>query len=265
MIRAGLVRRNGEILDVADRIDPDTPLTITLFPEEIVAEGPTATIVYRDDDVVVVDKPAGLVVHPATGYKGETLVEQLIRLGTTLAGGEEPRPGVVHRLDGGTSGLMVLARTPAAYLSLSEQIRSHEVVRIYWALVHGKVERSMVIDAPIGRDPRHRHRMAVVASGRPAQTEVTVVERMAYATLIHARLRTGRTHQIRVHMATAHHPVVGDTVYGGSDGRGLHRPALHAMRLEFRHPTTGVTCILESVVAPALLELGDVARSGETV
>jgi 23S rRNA pseudouridine1911/1915/1917 synthase len=223
----------------------------------ILAEPPP--IVHIDDDVIVVDKPAGLVVHPAPSYTHPTLVDLLAEV---AGGGESSRPGIVHRLDRDTSGLMVVARNDAAHASLAEQIRSRSAVREYIALVEGELDsRSGTIDAPVGRDRRRRTRMSVRGSGsRDARTHFEVVERLPADTLVRARLETGRTHQIRVHFAAIGHPVVGDPEYGSRDRHGLSRQFLHAARLSFRHPTTGEEMTFESPLPEDLRDALDRAR-----
>ncbi len=215
-------------------------------------------VLHVDDDIIVVDKPAGLVVHPGPGHKGSTLVHGLLaRFGdldpaTGNLVGEPDRPGLVHRLDRGTSGLLVVARTPEAYESLVDQLATHAVERTYTALVRGHPEhRHGVIDAPIGRSRRDPLRMTVAADGRPARTHYrldhqfhSIVEGArelpAEVGLVTCNLETGRTHQIRVHLASIGHPVVGDPLYGGPDRRPhVGRPFLHARQLTFVHPGTG--------------------------
>jgi 23S rRNA pseudouridine1911/1915/1917 synthase len=197
-----------------------------------------ARIVHLDDDLIVVDKPRDLVVHPAPSHRGETLVDQLAEL---AGGGEIPRPGIVHRLDRDTSGLMVVARNEGAHAALSEQIKSRAAVREYLALVEGEMEsRTGTIDAPLGRDRRRRTRMAVRGSGsRAARTHFEVLERLPADTLVRARLETGRTHQVRVHFNAIGHPIAGDPQYGERGRHGLDRQFLHATRLSFTHPSTG--------------------------
>ena len=195
-------------------------------------------IVHRDDEIVVVEKPPGLVVHPAPSHKGETLVDAL---GELAGGGEGERPGIVHRLDKDTSGLMVVARTDEAHRGLSRQIKTREILREYIALVEGTMEsRSGTIDAPLGRDRRRRTRRAVRGSGeREARTHFEVTEQLPADALVRARLETGRTHQIRVHFAAIGHPVAGDPEYGLRGRHGLERQFLHAAHLSFRHPISG--------------------------
>ena len=202
-------------------------------------EGPGVALVHSDDALAVVDKPAGLVVHAAPGHRGETLVDVL---GELLGGGEDPvRPGIVHRLDRDTSGLMVVARTNAAHRALAAAIKAREVRREYLALVTGRPRsRSGTIDAPLGRDYRKPERRAVGGRGsRAARTHFEVIEPAGPDTVVRVRLETGRTHQIRAHFAAIGHPVVGDSRYGGVAGHGLHRQFLHSTRLAFRHPESG--------------------------
>jgi 23S rRNA pseudouridine1911/1915/1917 synthase len=196
-------------------------------------------VVHADEWLAVVDKPAGLVVHPAPGHREATLVDELAEI---LGGGPDPeRPGIVHRLDKGTSGLLVVARDDATHAALQEQVRRREVERIYLALAEGRLPtRTGTIDAPIGRAARQRHRMAVSgAASRQARTHFTVLELLAGETYLEARLETGRTHQIRAHFAAIGHPLVGDPTYGGEQRYGLTRQFLHAHRLELAHPATG--------------------------
>lgn len=196
-------------------------------------------LVFSDGHMAVVEKPAGLVVHAAPGHRGRTLVDAL---GDVLGGGEDPeRPGIVHRLDRDTSGLMLVARTPEAHARLSEQIKAHHVEREYLALVEGVPRsRSGTIDAPLGRDYKAPERRAVGGRGaRSAKTHFEVDEPLAGAALVRVRLETGRTHQIRAHFAAIGHPLAGDGRYGGSRRYGLERQFLHSARVAFEHPITG--------------------------
>jgi 23S rRNA pseudouridine1911/1915/1917 synthase len=210
-------------------------------------------IVYEDDWLAVVDKPAGMVVHPAPGHPSGTLADALRERGAawSLIGGEE-RAGIVHRLDRDTSGLLVVAKSEAAHRALASQLRDRTLGRTYWAIVRGGFrEATGTIDAPIGRDPRNRKRMAVVDGGRLAITDFTVTERLGDASLLEIRLRSGRTHQIRVHLAYIGHPVLGDSVYGHTMTE-LRRPALHATQLRFIHPADGMPRTFDSAPPPEL-------------
>ena len=192
--------------------------------------------------ILVINKPAGLVVHPGSGNWKGTLLNALLHRSPQLAA--IPRAGIVHRLDKNTSGLLMIARTLRAHTELVRQLQARTVKRDYLAVVHGVIKLDGEVSAPVGRDPRHRTRMAVVAAGRPALTRFKVTKRFSRATLLECSLATGRTHQIRVHMQSLGHPLVGDPVYrsrhpGDARAPRLHRQALHAVRLEFSHPVSG--------------------------
>jgi 23S rRNA pseudouridine1911/1915/1917 synthase len=227
------------------RVREGDRVTVVIPPAEPTALRPEPIpldVVYEDAHLLVINKPAGLTVHPGAGRTTGTLVHAVLARCPDLPGiGGEQRPGIVHRLDKDTSGLMVVAKTEAALRGLQAQIAERRARREYLALVHGAVRRlEGTIDAPVGRDPRQRTRMAVVPSGRRAVTHFRVVERFREATLLELRLETGRTHQIRVHCASIGHPVVGDRTYGRRPNAwGLRRQALHAHRLAFSHPLTG--------------------------
>jgi 23S rRNA pseudouridine1911/1915/1917 synthase len=232
--KAGYRLRGGETVEVEI---PPTP------PEELLPEPITLTVVHEDADVLVIDKPAGMVVHPGAGVSSGTLAAAVLAHAPTVAGvGGPRRPGVVHRLDKGTSGLLVVAKTQTAYRALVAQLAAREVTREYLAVVHGRMTRAEGrIDAPIGRDPRHRQRMAIrpAGQGRRAVTRFRVRERFRAFTVVQCDLETGRTHQIRVHLASVGHPIVGDEVYGrGRPPIDLEGVALHAARLVFVHPIT---------------------------
>jgi 23S rRNA pseudouridine1911/1915/1917 synthase len=224
--------RSGQAVEVA--VPPPAPSGV--LPEPIPLD-----IVLEDEDLLVVNKPAGLTVHPAPGHPSGTLVNALISAVRDLAGiGGTLRPGIVHRLDKDTSGLLVVAKTDAAHRALAEEFKAHTAERTYLAVVRGRVRRtSGTIAAPLGRHPVRRTRIAVVPRGRSAVTHYTVLERFRDATLVACRLETGRTHQIRVHLAHAGHPLIGDPVYGRARAPEIARQALHAARLEFTHPRTG--------------------------
>lgn len=218
-------------------------------------------IVHVDEALAVVDKPAGLVVHSAPSHTGPTLVSEL---GDMLGGGEDPeRPGIVHRLDKGTSGLLVVARNDEAHAALQAQVQRRGVERIYLALARGRLaSRTGTIDAPIGRASRQRHRMAVSgAASRQARTHFEVLELLSAETYLEARLETGRTHQIRAHFAAIGHPLAGDTTYGGEAKYGLQRQFLHAHRLAFSHPETGEEMAFESALADDLNQALQAARN----
>ncbi len=234
--------RAGQLLAVDPELLPPAPLP---------AADPAVPVpvAHVDDAVIVVDKPAGLVVHPGAGAPDGTLVNGLLaRFPELAAVGDPARPGIVHRLDKGTSGLMVVARTRSAYEHLLDALARHDVTREYVALVRGvPAAASGLIDAPLGRSPRDPLRRAVVTGGRPARTRYEVLEQFGSHALLRCALETGRTHQIRVHLAAIGHPVVGDPTYGGAhDAFGLDRPFLHAARLSFEHPVDGRRVTFES-------------------
>lgn len=230
--------RAGQLLEV----DLDDPAPVTPTDPQLVVG---LRIVHLDDDLVVIDKPVGVAAHPSPGWNGPTVTAGLTAAGVSVARtGAAEREGIVHRLDAGTSGLMVVARTPAAYRDLKEQFRQRTVTKTYHALVQGHPEPSSgTIDAPIGRHPSAEHKFAVVAAGKPSVTHYDTLEAFPHASLMQVHLETGRTHQIRVHFAALRHPCCGDTMYGAdpvlAKRLGLQRQWLHAVSLEFDHPTTG--------------------------
>ena len=253
LIRDGHVRLNERLVRAShavhtgDVIDLEIPAPVPSTP---VPEALPISIVHDDPDLVVVDKPAGMVVHPAVGHAGGTLVNALLHHVTGLSGiGGEQRPGIVHRLDRGTSGVMVVAKHDAAHAELSRQFADREVEKEYVVLVWGLLNTGRRIDAPLGRDPVNRQKMSTRARrARSAVTRVTGTERLRGLTLATVAIATGRQHQIRVHLNSIGHPVVGDAVYGGvrrhlaADHRvlgSLDRPFLHAYRLAFAHPRDG--------------------------
>ena len=248
LIREGRLTRDGRPIKANTPVEPGARLELDV-PEvqspEARPEPIPLRIVYQDDDVLIVDKPAGLVVHPSPGHPGGTLVNALLALGGAEAFGGiagVARPGIVHRLDRDTSGLLMVARNDAAQASLMAQLKARRVKKRYLALVAGAVAAQLGrIEAPIGRDPRHRTRMAVVPDGRPATTVYRVRERFVGWTFLDLDLVTGRTHQLRVHLASIGHPVAGDAVYGPAGPRrappGLERLFLHAWQLECAAPS----------------------------
>jgi len=230
-----------------DRVQVDLP---DAAPSSVEAEAMPLDILYQDEDVVVVNKPPGMVVHPGAGHATGTMVNALLHHVTDLSGiGGELRPGIVHRLDRGTSGVMVVAKNDAAHQELSRQFHDREVEKEYIALVWGVVQAGRRIDAAIGRDPVHRQKMSARSRrAREAVTRITRAFHLPGLTLCHVAIHTGRTHQIRVHLSAIGHPVVGDPLYGGVHRRvpgdiravqRLQRPFLHAARLVFRHPRDG--------------------------
>lgn len=246
-LREGRIRVDGTSLDARRKVSggelieidaPPAPEPGAELPEDIPLD-----VVFEDDHLLVINKPVGLVVHPGSGNWSGTLLNALLNHDPAL--GAVPRAGIVHRLDKDTSGLMVVAKTLAAQTELVRQLQARSVRRHYWALVHGAPDTAGTVDAPIGRHPTQRTRMAVVGNGRPAVTHYRVIERLARCTLVECRLETGRTHQIRVHMAHIGHPLVGDAVYGPRRSADalldrFPRQALHAFRLGLRHPQSGL-------------------------
>jgi 23S rRNA pseudouridine1911/1915/1917 synthase len=266
LVAAGAVRVGGAVVPARSRrvaagetVEVDLPARPAADERPAPDPGVELSVVHADEHVIVVDKPAGLVVHPGAGHPDGTLVNGLLaRFGDLAAVGEPHRPGIVHRLDRGTSGLLVVARTAAAHAALVAQLRSRAVERVYLALVWGSLDApSGLIDAPVGRADTDRTRMTVSARGREARTRYRVTTRFrepAPLTLVECRLETGRTHQIRVHLAAIGHPVVGDVRYRGvRPAVALRRPFLHACRLAFDHPATGARVEYEAGL-PADLE-----------
>ncbi len=243
LIAQGHVRLNdaparaSSRLHSGDRLSWELPATV---PTELEPEAMELRVLYEDEDLIVIDKPAGLVVHPGPGHATGTLVHGLLGRGpgwSTIGGTE--RPGIVHRLDRDTSGLMVVARNDDAHRELARQLQRRIMTRKYRAIVVGEVpDPAARIEAPVGRDPKHRQRMAVVRGGREALTEFQRLDVAAGHSLLEVKLGSGRTHQIRVHLAYIHHPVLGDPVYGRRSPL-IARPALHAEALTLRHPRTG--------------------------
>ncbi|MDQ2903738.1 MAG: RluA family pseudouridine synthase [Chloroflexota bacterium] len=249
--KPGYALRTGDVVTILHLLRPQTS---AVKPQALPLD-----ILYEDDDLLVINKPAGMVVHPAPGHSEDTLVNALLAYRPELQGvGGEERPGIVHRLDKDTSGLMIVAKNTRTLAALTEQMQRHAIQKRYLALVEGVLSLDQgSIDAPIGRDPRHRQQMAITARGsREARTHFRVLQRFARHTLLLLQLETGRTHQIRVHLKAIGHPAVGDPVYGSGNARHqprLDRQFLHAYQLQFTHPTTGKTLEFE-VPLPADLQ-----------
>jgi 23S rRNA pseudouridine1911/1915/1917 synthase len=252
--RANLTMRLGDTV----LVEIPAPVSTAIEAQDL-----PLTILYQDRDFIVVDKPAGMVVHPAVGHESGTLVNALLHHIDDLSGiGGEKRPGIVHRLDKGTSGVMVVAKNDATHEALAEQFHDRQVEKEYIALVWGVVQAGRRIDLPIGRDPNDRQRMSARARrARHAVTRITWARHLRGVTLCRVAIQTGRTHQIRVHLSAIGHPIVGDATYGGHRARvaadlkpvlTLERPFLHAHRLAFTHPTDGHQVAFESPLAPDL-------------
>lgn len=230
-------------------------------PTGVVAQDIPVTVVYQDESVVVIDKPAGLAVHPGPGHPDMTLVNALLAMCPDIQGiGGEIRPGIVHRLDKDTSGLMMVAKTHQAHNDLSAQIKTRQVTKGYLALVEGSLKSTEgKVDAPVGRHPRRRTRMAVVVGGKEARTNYKVRQELRGHSLVELYLETGRTHQIRVHMAHLGHPLVGDTTYGHASHL-VDRHFLHAFHLGFKHPITGEPLDFKIDLPPDLTPAIDALR-----
>jgi 23S rRNA pseudouridine1911/1915/1917 synthase len=265
----GAVARNSLALHAGAAIEVAHPPT---EPSGLAPEALPLLVVYDDDDLAVIDKPAGMVVHPAAGHRTGTVVNALLHHLEGLSGiGGADRPGIVHRLDRGTSGLMVVAKHDSSHAHLSRQFHDREVTKEYLALVWGAPRQGEVINLPIGRDPRERKKMSTRASrGRPAITRVVDVERLGDVSLVRVAIGTGRTHQIRVHLSERGHPIVGDALYGGVRRRvtqkmsvvgTLDRPFLHAARLEFAHPRDGRRLAFEAPLPEDLARVVDTLRA----
>ncbi len=259
----GQVQVDGAVVGKSDRLPAGAWLQVQL-PAVVPAAAPRPVeglvILHEDDDIVAVDKPVGVAAHPSPGWDGPTVVGGLRAAGHTLAdAGAAERQGIVHRLDVGTSGIMVVAKTDAAYSDLKGQFRDREVIKTYHALVQGHPDPARgTIDAPIGRLRGADHRFGVVADGRPSVTHYDTLEAFRFASLLTVGLETGRTHQIRVHMAATRHPCVGDLTYGAdpvlAQRLGLTRQWLHAVQLQVRHPRGGETITFTSRYPPDLQE-----------
>ena len=261
----GWVRLNGQPTKPSQRVRAGDWVSLTIPPPrslDVIPQWMPLTVVHQDQHIVVIDKPAGLSVHPGPGHPDRTLVNALLARCPDIQGiGGAIRPGIVHRLDKDTSGLMVVAKTHAAHQALCEQLKARRVTKGYLALATGSVTPvEGQIDAPIARDPRERKRMAVVAGGRDSRTRYRVIERMGGHTLLEMYLETGRTHQIRVHLAYIGHPILGDTVYGKRDPV-LGRHFLHAYHLGFQHPIGGAPVEFRSPLPDELARVLDRLRA----
>lgn len=262
LIKDGLVLVNGAAQTKAGfKLKAGDEISVTLpeaEPSHVEAQDIDINILYQDEDLAVVYKPSGMVVHPAAGNPDGTLVNALLKHLDHLSGiGGEIRPGIVHRIDKDTSGLLLVAKNDMSHLSLSEQIKAHTVHRAYMAIVQGNMrEDSGTVEGPIGRHPTDRKKMAIVPGGREATTHWRVLERLKGATLLECRLTTGRTHQIRVHMTSTGHPLLGDPLYGP---KKMPYPVqggqlLHAFRIGFVHPRTGEEMLFEAPPEARFLE-----------
>ena len=265
-IDAGRVTLAGAALEATRRVDSGERVIVTPLPDprttQFVAQSIPLTIVYEDAALLVIDKPAGLVVHPGSGNWDGTLANALLHHAPALA--TVARAGIVHRLDKDTSGLLVVAKTAIAQTALVRQLQARTVHREYLALATGDIARGGIIDAPIGRHPVKRTSMAIVQTGKPAVTRFEVRERLGDCTLLSCRLETGRTHQIRVHLASLGHPLVGDPAYGRGRGLKFTRQALHAWRLGLMHPTSGDAMRWESPLPEDFAQLLAMLRQRPT-
>lgn len=269
---SGGVTVDGRTVGKSDRLEAGAWLDVTWSPREapavVAVEVPGMAVVHDDDEIVVVDKPVGVAAHPSVGWTGPTVLGGLAAAGFTVStSGASERAGIVHRLDVGTSGLMVVAKTERAYTLLKQAFRERTVEKIYNAVVQGHPDPlTGTIDAPIGRHPSSDWKFAVVVDGKPSVTHYETVEAFPSASLLEIHLETGRTHQIRVHMAAQRHPCVGDATYGAdptlSATLGLTRQWLHAVQLGFRHPGTGEPVVYRSTYPSDLQHALDALRHG---
>lgn len=272
VIEAGGVRSDGVLLTKSDRLRDGALLEVSWEarrePAVVPLAVPGLAIVHEDDDIVVVDKPVGVTAHPSIGWDGPTVLGALAAAGIRVStSGAAERAGIVHRLDAGTSGLMVVAKSERAYAALKRAFHDREVEKVYHAVVQGHPDPLRgTIDAPIGRHPGARWRFAVTGDGKPSVTHYETLEAFPSASLLEVRLETGRTHQIRVHFAAQRHPCVGDELYGAdpvlSARLGLTRQWLHAVRLGFRHPGTGEAIEFSSPYPEDLAGALEILRAG---
>ena len=261
MVSAGLARVDDQPTEGSTRVFTGQRVSLRLVepPDKLLdPEAITVKIVYEDPWVIVVDKPVGCAAHPSPGWMGPTVVGALTAAGYTIStSGPAERAGIVHRLDVGTSGLMIVAKSDRAYKTLKDAFRDHEVEKIYHALVQGHMDPvTGTIDAPIDRHPKEDHRFAVIAEGKESITHYEVIEFYRSVSLVKVELETGRTHQIRVHFSALNHPLVGDTTYGADPVLGkslkMSRPWLHALELRFAHPVTKEPLVFNAPYAPDL-------------
>lgn len=271
MIASGLVNIDGKPASKSDRLIEGSLIEAHLEPpqnrlELVETEVENFKIIYQDADIVVVDKPAGVAAHPSVGWDGPTVGGALLALGVQLTtSGAQERQGIVQRLDVGTSGLMVLAKTELAYSRLKQAFRDRSVHKVYHAVIQGLADPlAGTFDAPIGRHPKAEFKFAVMQDGKPSVTHYETLEAFRAASLVEIVLETGRTHQIRVHFSTFRHPLVGDTMYGADPVLAakvkLDRQWLHAVRLSFEHPTSGEMVEFESEYAPELTAALEILR-----
>lgn len=263
LLEDGDITSSGSQLSKSDRVVAGQIIEVLMpdqTPKDPIPLTPIAglTVIYNDDDIVVIDKPVGCAAHPSPGWTGPTVVGALMAAGYTITtSGPAERAGIVHRLDAGTTGLMIVAKNEKSYLALKEMFRSHQIEKTYHALVQGHMDPATgTIDAPIDRHPKEDHRFAVVASGKESITHYEVIEFYRAVSLVKVELETGRTHQIRVHFAAVGHPLVGDTVYGADPVLGkkmqMSRPWLHALELRFNHPVSAIPLTLRAPYPPDL-------------
>ncbi|MFM2364830.1 MAG: hypothetical protein RLY79_499 [Actinomycetota bacterium] len=263
LLEDGDITTSGRAMAKSERVTSGQVIDV-LMPEPLNQDPIPLTplaglhVVYDDEHIVVVDKPVGCAAHPSPGWMGPTVVGALMAAGYTIStSGPAERAGIVHRLDVGTSGLMIVAKTDIAYTRLKDAFRNHEVEKTYHALVQGHMDPvSGTIDAPIDRHPKEDHRFAVIAEGKESITHYEVIEFYRSVSLVKVELETGRTHQIRVHFSALNHPLVGDTTYGADPVLGkslaMSRPWLHALELRFKHPVSSQELVLNAPYAPDL-------------
>ena len=271
MITDGLVSQNGKVVSKSDRLMPEAYLEVTLPQpknrlEIVPVEVEDFKIIYQDEDIIVIDKPAGVASHPSVGWDGPTVPGALLALGIQIAtSGAQERQGIVQRLDVGTSGLMTLAKSEVAYSRLKQAFRDRTVHKVYHAIIQGLADPlAGTFDAPIGRHPKAEFKFAVMNDGKHSVTHYETLEAFPSASLVEVVLETGRTHQIRVHFSAFRHPLVGDTMYGADPKLAakvqLDRQWLHAKKLSFVHPTKGETVEFESEYPAELVKALDILR-----